>query len=39
MLPNPFEDPKVRKLLAKEDRVEMVKELFKLLKGGKGKRR
>jgi Leucine-rich repeat (LRR) protein len=39
LLPNPFEDPKVRKVLAKEDRVEMVKELFKLLKGkggGKG---
>ena len=40
LLPNPFEDPKIRKVLAKEDRVEMVKELFKLLQkegGGKGK--
>jgi len=38
LLPNPFEDPKIRKVLAKEDRVEMVKELFKLLQKGGGGR-
>ncbi len=41
LLPNPFEDPKIRKVLAKEDRVEMVKELFKLLakQAGGGKKK
>lgn len=41
LLPNPILDKKVLKVLAKDDRVEMVKELFKLLAkggGGKGKR-
>ena len=39
LLPNPLMDKKVLKVLAKDDRVELVKELFKLLaktkKGGK----
>jgi hypothetical protein len=39
MLPNPIEDPKVRKILAKDNRVELVKELFKYLAKSGGKKK